>query len=93
MLRLSLQLLITLTDISKEIMCSQSSLKNILDQINKMLRKHLGDKYRNAELTNHAVRFSFDGKLEVDLLPSPFWRTSDTFYQDLKKVDCRKRRM
>lgn len=74
-------------------MCSPSSLRDILDQLDTMLRKRLRHSYRNAELTDHAVRFSFDGRLEVDLLPSPFWRTSDTFYQDLKTVDAQKRRM
>ena len=74
-------------------MFSPSSVKAILDQMNTMLRKHLGDSYGNVQLTNHAVRFSFDGRLEVDLLPSPFWRTSDTFYEDLKTVDAQKRRM
>ena len=74
-------------------MCSPSSVKAILDQIDTMLRRRLGDRYRNVQLTNHAVRFSFDGELQVDLLPSPFWDTSDTFYEDLKKVDAQKRRM
>ena len=75
-------------------MCSPPSLKAILDRINTMLDEHLGDdRYKDVELTDHAVRFSFDGRLEVDLLPSPFWHTSDTFYEDLKTVDARKRRM
>ena len=82
-----------MTDISKEMMCSPSSVKAILNRINRMLHSHLGHRYKDAELTDHAVRFSFDGKLEVDLLPSPFWDTSDACYQDLKTVDAQKRRM
>ena len=74
-------------------MCSPPSLRHILDDINEMLQDRLHHRCRNVELTDHAVRFSFDGKLEVDLLPSPFWHTPDTFYQDLKTVDRQERRM
>ena len=59
-------------------------LVNYLDRINP-------GKLSGDEDLPHAIHFLFNGRIDVDLLISPFWRQPGDFYEFLQRIPQSKR--
>ena len=66
-------------------------IKSWLEKIDDFLKRTLGRKYEHQRNTPHAVQFKYDGKIDVDLLISPYWSSKEDFYRFLKTLRPEKR--
>ena len=57
-----------------------------LGKLQHFLQQSLGRKFKLDQLTPHAVQFEYDGKIDVDLLLSPYWSDQHQFYDFLRQV-------
>ncbi len=64
-----------------------------LNKLERFLRETLGQKIdrQSIKQTPHAVQFKYDGKIEVDLLVSPFWDSHYDLYEFLQTIPESKR--
>ena len=61
-----------------------------LEKMKSFLQRSFGGSYK---LTPHAVQFKYDGKIDVDLLLSPYWSDPDQLYKFLGQIPEAKRSM
>jgi len=57
-----------------------------LNRLKTFLQQTLGWRFRFDKKTPHAVQFVYDGKIEVDLLLSPYWSNPRLLYDFLGTV-------
>lgn len=57
-----------------------------LGKLQHFLQQSLGRKFKLDQLTPHAVQFQYDGKIDVDLLLSPYWSNQHQLYNFLRQV-------
>ena len=68
----------------------ENGFQALLEKMKSFLQRSLGGSYR---LTPHAVQFKYDGKIDVDLLLSPYWSDPHQLYKFLGQVPKVKRSM
>ena len=62
-----------------------------LEKLKHFLQQSLGRKFKLDKMTPHAVQFEYGGKIDVDLLLSPYWSDQHQFYDFLGQVPEAKR--
>lgn len=62
-----------------------------LEKLKHFLQQSLGRKFKLDQLTPHAVQFEYEGKIDVDLLLSPYWSDPHQLYDFLRQVPEAKR--
>lgn len=62
-----------------------------LEKLKHFLQQSLGRKFKLDQLTLHAVQFEYEGKIDVDLLLSPYWSDPHQLYDFLRQVPEAKR--
>ena len=66
---------------------------DILRKLDKFLRSKYGREYQKNNMTPFTLQFTLWKKVEVDLLPSPYWSSADeyiSFLEDLSDTNRRK---
>ena len=61
-------------------MSSGELFKPWLRKLHTFLQNTLGRNYRYTRMTERSVQFNYKGKVDVDLLVSPYWNSKDEFY-------------
>jgi len=69
----------------------ENGYKALLNKLQAFLEQTLGRKFKYTNKTQHAVQFVYDGKIEVDLLLSPYWSNPRLLYDFLRTVPEDKR--
>lgn len=80
---------------SRDIDCQvviKKGVGNILLKLNDYLSRAYGGNYHYISKTPYALQFKLYDTLEVDLLPSPYWRSADTFQRFLARYNPDDRR-
>lgn len=57
-----------------------------LEKVKSFLQQSLGRNFKLEQLTPHAVQFEYGGKIDVDLLLSPYWSDPHQLYKFLGQV-------
>ena len=60
--------------------------KKWLQKLDRFLELHFRMSYAKTRMTHRSVQFTFKGKIEVDLLVSPYFEKPKDFYEFLKSV-------
>ena len=66
--------------------------RDILNKLERFLRRHFGANCQNLDTTDFGLSFKFHGEIEVDLLPSPFWASKEDFHAFLSGCNNSERR-
>lgn len=68
-------------DISGRSVTSSGELfKPWLRKLHTFLQNTLGRNYGYTRMTERSVQFNYKGKVDIDLLVSPYWNSKDEFY-------------
>ena len=62
-----------------------------LTKLHLFLEETIPEKYHHSKTTPHAVQFVYKGRIDVDLLVSPFWQSPEDLYRFLKSVRPKKK--
>lgn len=57
-----------------------------IDIVQQFLDRKLDGRIADRHRTIHSSQYKFDGRLDVDMLVSPFWREPDGLYQFLQSI-------
>ena len=74
----------------RDVLYSRSLFQPWLTKLHNFLRTKSG--YSFKQMRKHSLQFTYKGKVDVDLLVSPYWEDKDEFYtflQDEVPSDCR----
>ncbi len=64
-----------------------------VEQLHKFLKNELGHNYNYTGMTQRSVQFNYKGKVDVDLLVSPYWANQHSLYRFLQSIPQQKRAM
>ena len=64
----------------------------VLNKLDQFLQSEYRHQYVKDGITPFALQFTLYGKLDIDLLPSPYWSSADEYHGFVSQLDVGNRR-